>query len=451
MTFIDDGTAFCVLIPLSPKCSTKPPTDDDKSGVGIAVGVTVAVVTTTAYIGNNVNIDAKTVNVETTAPKASTYSATAISGAGGTSVGVAGSIAVLVVDNSSTTDVEGSTGNANATLDGDLSLSAGSNLTNTSLATAKQASDGSTSGIGASFALDVVNDTTTAGLPDSSTISGANNLTISSTDTDDSSTTANGGASAGSGSFALSAQVAITLANVTTTASVGTGDDLTIGGALNATAVQTASAKTIASGASMGGSATIGLSLALALVNDNVSSELLRDLTAGGAVSFSAAGVSNNDTEATASSTGSPGKKDSTQGSDDGQKNPKDGMDEGTVNQKADKIFQITAPVVASSATRCASIVAMYTRLSITATPRFVWNRPIATTLCRIGDHVQSFAPVMRVERRHRAGRLGNVHDSVHDDRRCLHVARRTLGWYAHANFNPATFCGVSCLSPENR
>ena len=91
-------------------------------------------------------------------------------------------------------------------------------------------------------------------------------------------------------------------------------------------------------GASKGGSATIGLSLALALVNDNVSSQLERNLTAGGAVGFAANGVSANDTEATASSTGSPGKKDSTSGSgsSDGAKNPKTNADEGTVNQKAD-------------------------------------------------------------------------------------------------------------------
>ena len=336
VSFIDDSTAFCSLIPASPKCSNKPPDDDDKSGVGVGVGVTVVDVTTSAYIGNNVTIHAKTVNIETTAPSASTYSATAISGAGGTSVGVAGSIAVLVVVNNSTSGIAGAS--ANATLDGDLSLSAASNLGNTALATAKQSSDGSTSGVGASFALDVVNDTTTAGLADGSTISGANNLTISSTDTDASSTTANGGASAGSGSFALSAQVAITLANVTTTASVGTGNDLTLSGGLTAKAVQSASAKTIASGASKGGSATIGLSLALALINDNVFSQLARNLTAGGAVSFAASGISSNDTEATASSTGSPGKKDSTSGSgsSDGAKNPKTNADEGTVNQKAD-------------------------------------------------------------------------------------------------------------------
>ncbi len=340
--YVDQGFEPCSITSAVVPCSNKPPTDDDKSGVGIAVGVTVADVNTTAYIGNNVAIDAKSVTVEAAAPSASTYATTAISGAGGTSVGVAGSIAVLVVVNNSTSDIEGTT--ANASLENtavpanntDLSLTAASNLTNTALATAKQASDGSTSGVGASFALNVVNDTTTAGLPDGSTIGGVNNLTISATDTDTASTTANGGASAGSGSIALSAQVAITLANVTTTASVGTGADLTISGKLMATANQTASAKTIALGATKGGSATIGLSLALALVNDNLFSQLARNLTAGGTVAFAANGVSSNDTEATASSAGAPGKSTPTQGADDGQKNPTTKNAEGTVNQKAD-------------------------------------------------------------------------------------------------------------------
>ena len=328
-SYNDDGTAI-------PGTAT-PPTEDTKSGVGIAVGVTVAVVNTKAYVGNGASLVATTVTVQTLAPSPSAYSATAISGAGGSSVGVAGSIAVLVVVNNTTTDVEGTTPSV-AVNGADVTLNAASNLTNTALATAKQASDGNTSGVGASFALNVVNDTTISGLPASSTITSAKSLTINATDTDASSTTANGGAAAGSGSLALSAQVAITLANVTTSATVAPGPDLTLtGGGLTAKATQNASSKTIATGSAKGGSATIGLSLSLAIINDLVDSQLERNLTAGGAVSFTANGVSSNDTEATASSAGAPGKKNSTQGSDDGATNPKDGTSEGTVNQKADK------------------------------------------------------------------------------------------------------------------
>ncbi len=322
-TFFDNGGP-------NPTSDT-PPSADPKSGVGIAVAVDVAVVDTKAYVGNNVNLVASTVTVETTAPSASAFGATSISGAGGSSVGVAGSIAVNIVVDTTTSDVEGAT--ASAALNGAaLNLNATANLANTALATAQQAGDGSTSGVGASFALNVVNDTTIAGLPQNAQITGGKDLTINATDTDSSTTTANGGASAGSGSLALSAQVAITLANVTTSADVGPGPDLTITGALTAKASQTASAKTIASGATKGGSATIGLSLALGLVNDLVDSQLERNLTAGGAVAFTANGVSANDTEATASSAGAKGKTASSTPGDGGG----DGSSQSTVNKKAD-------------------------------------------------------------------------------------------------------------------
>ncbi len=332
--YVDQGFEPCSITSAVVPCSNKPPTDDDKSGIGIAVGVTVAIVNTKAYVGNNANLTAATVTIETTAPAPSAYGATAISGAGGSSVGVAGSIAVVVVVNNSTGDIEGSVPSVSVN-GADVNLTASTNLANTTLAAAQQSATGA-SGIGASFAMTVVNDSTIAGLPAGEMITGAKNLTITANDTDASSTTANGGATAGSGSIALSAQVAITLANVTTSATIGAGPDLILTGGLTAKANQNASTKTIALGATKGGSATIGLSLALAVVNDLVDSQLERNLNAAGAVSFSANGLAPNDTEATASAAGAAGKKDGNQGSDDGATNPKDGTPEGTVNQKAD-------------------------------------------------------------------------------------------------------------------
>ena len=195
-------------------------------------------------------------------------------------------------------------------------------------ADAVQDSSGNTLGIGASFGLDVVNDTVTSGLPSGAQITGAKNLTITSDDTDSASTEADGGAGAGSGSAAISAQVAITISNVTTSASVAGGSDLTLTGTLTAHATQTASTKTIAKGATKGGNAGIGLSLALLSANHSVSSQLERNLTAAGDVSFAADGSSSNDTEATASSAGSQGKKDGGDASTDSSN--KD------VNKKAD-------------------------------------------------------------------------------------------------------------------
>ncbi|MGH2998744.1 MAG: beta strand repeat-containing protein, partial [Gaiellaceae bacterium] len=280
---------------------------DKKSGVGVAVAVNVVIQTTTAYIGNQLIIDAASTTVETTAPGASTSSAHATSGAGGSKVGVAGSIAVNVVNATATGDVE-TTGPV--TLNhGDLTLTSAGNLSSSAIADAVQKS-GNTIGIGASFALDVVNDTVDAGIPANAVLNGAKNLTITSTDTDSATTEADGGAGAGTGSFALSAEVAITISNVTTTASVGSGSGLTLTGGLTAHATQTASTKTIAKGATSGGTAGIGLSLALLSGDHEVYSQLLRNLTAGGDVSFAADGSSSNDTEATASAVGAPGKSD---------------------------------------------------------------------------------------------------------------------------------------------
>ena len=304
---------------------------DKTSGVGIAVAVNVVVQTTSAYVGGRLTLTAGSTTVETTAPNPSVSSAHATSGAGGSSVGVAGSIAVNVASANTTSDVETTTNPV--TLNGDLALTAAANLTSSAVADAVQTASGDTVGIGASFALDVVNDTVTAGIPSNSQISGAHNLTITSTDTDSASTEADGGASSGSGSAAISAEVAITISNVTTTASVADGNDLTLmgTGTLTAHATQTASTKTIAKGSTKGGTAGIGLSLALLFTDHEVYSQLLRNLIAGGNVSFTADGSSSNDTEATASSAGAKGKTSDSSKPD--QTKDDSGKD---VNQKAD-------------------------------------------------------------------------------------------------------------------
>ena len=148
------------------------PTSDTSSGVGIAVGVTVAVVSTRAYLAGNAVLDATDVTVEALGPGSgdSAFSAHATSGAGGSSVGVAGSIAVNIVVADTIADIEAPTP---VVVNGNVSLIATSSLTNEAAAEAKQESGGNTSGIGASVALNVVNDTTRAGLADGSVLTGA--------------------------------------------------------------------------------------------------------------------------------------------------------------------------------------------------------------------------------------------------------------------------------------
>ena len=305
-TYNDDGSK-------TPDGSTKPSTSDTNSGIGVGVAVDVAVITTSAF-ARNANLEATTVTIESTAPSASAFAANAISGAGGSSVGVAGSVAVNVTDSNTTTEIEGT--DPVAVNGADLSLGATSNITNAALATAKQSTDGKASGVGISVAINVVNDTTTAGLPVNSVLNGAKNLTITADSTDAMTTTANGGASTGSGTVAFAAQAAISISNITTSATVSTGPDLTLTGGLTAHATQTASVTTKASGDTKGGNAGIGLSLALVVANHAVDSQLERNLNAAGPVSFTADGSSITDTESTASSAGADEKKDGQRGRD---------------------------------------------------------------------------------------------------------------------------------------
>ena len=108
-------------------------------------------------------------------------------------------------------------------------------------------------GIGASFAINYVDDTTNAGVGNGATLTGANNVTISSKAGDDIETEASNGSE---GAEAITPSIAITIANVTTTADIGTGSKLTILGVLDAEATQAATVSTVAKGDTKG--ATLG-------------------------------------------------------------------------------------------------------------------------------------------------------------------------------------------------
>ena len=137
--------------------------------------------------------------------------------------GVAGSIAVTVVVSDSVAQVTGDATKPVVFLaPGDLTLTAAADLDSQAVAKAKK-QGGDSTGVGASVAVNVVNDTVTAGLADGAVLLSVKDLTISATSKDAMTTTAEGGASAGTSNPAVSAQVAIAISNVTTTAELGTG------------------------------------------------------------------------------------------------------------------------------------------------------------------------------------------------------------------------------------
>ena len=267
--------------------------------------------------------------------------AEATSGAGSSGdVGIAGSLALNLVDVETLALIHAVSGRGppTVTLTGptaDVSMSATSSVESTAKATASEDGIGGTVGIGASVAINSVDDITQAGLEDSGSsawnpeVTGAHDLTLSATSTDSMTTTVEGGAAGAT--VVLVPVVAISLPTVHTAALMPAGDLLSVSGKVDAQASQTASSSTSAKGAAKAGASStlaVGAALALVIADDQVSANVGRDVTADDAISFRAFGSSTNSSSSLASAAGAAG-KDSSHG---------DGTDSTgkNVNQKAD-------------------------------------------------------------------------------------------------------------------
>ena len=273
------------------------------TSIGAAVAINYATVTNSATVAGTANGPATVRALVTIAGDGRhDFGAAATSGAGGGKVGFAGSLAINIVHLDTHATVTGTV----AAGAGSVELRAASNAR--SVAKALPANGGVTGasklGIGASVALNLVDDTTTATVAAGATITG-NDLTLRASAAHDMSTDAQTGAAGGG--VGVAPAVAIALSNITTPATIDTGAPMTIGGALAASADQTASALTNAEGDAAGASAAIGFSLALTIANHRTETMLVRGLTAGGAVTLAAHGSSDSSSTATASAAGAPG------------------------------------------------------------------------------------------------------------------------------------------------
>ena len=277
------------------------------SAIGAGVAINLANVTNEAVVesgafvvSNGLTADASMTDVS--GDTTSRFGAESTSGAGGGSIGVAGSVSINIV-NVNTSAAIRTTGSVNAG-GGDVSLTAAS----TSVSTVKALGGtigGSSFGLGISFALSIVNDTTFAGIEDTGLLTNAHDLVLGANGQHAMTTLSQTGAA---GPIAIVPSIAISISNVTSRANIGTGGLLTVTGKVDATARMTASAVTSAAGAATGGStAAIGVSLALTLATHTVESTTHRDINAGTSVSFQALGGSASEANAAASAAGAPG------------------------------------------------------------------------------------------------------------------------------------------------
>ncbi|MEO1524778.1 MAG: NosD domain-containing protein [Planctomycetota bacterium] len=252
--------------------------------------------------------------------------ASAVSGAGADDIGIAGAVAIHLVDTRSHVLLPG---DLNATLSGgDLNVSADS--TTESVATAMPAdfaTSGGDLGIGASVALNRTGHITHAEIADGATINGtvgdvsvlANGLYQTTTDA------ANGSKS----DIAISPVVALALVDHDTTARIGTGPQLTATGDLMLQAQHVSAVNTTVDSDAEASNIGIGASVSINLVEEDAVAGLARPVVVSGTASVLSSMDLAGNSEANASVGGNDQSSDDadTQSNDTVNNNPNRGSD----------------------------------------------------------------------------------------------------------------------------
>lgn len=252
-------------------------------GVAAAVSVNVANAKTEARIGAS-NLDVEGVNVasgmtDVNGDAQHDVQAKATSGAGGSNIGVAGSLALNIGHTRNVAEV--ATG---ARLDagaGDIRVTAHEQAVYT--AHAMPVTDGGASGgkvgVGVSAALNIVNAGAEAIVQDGAVVVAAEDVTVSARSDLDTDTKAAAGSQGGK--LAFDAAVAVTTLNQTAAARIGQGAQLDATGDVSITAFSEGEHKAQAEGEAKAGNVAIGASVALIVSSSQTQAVLQRDVAAG--------------------------------------------------------------------------------------------------------------------------------------------------------------------------
>ena len=269
-------------------------------------------------------------------PRTDQYLASATAGAGSGKVGIAGSLALNLIDTESlaqirqgahVTIVPGDTGAINLSADDRTSVS-GQALP------ADGGASGSKVGIGASVAVNIIANRSIAEVQNTAILTDLGALGIAASGDYAVDTEVEAGASGG---IAITPAVALAIVNNTTTARLGRGSTLVNPGAVTLSVEHTSSTTTSAKGSAQGDKAAVGAAVGIVLLNDVASATIERNIdTATGAVSVSAHASSASTNTATASAVG--GKSDEDAGQTDsttGKKKEDASVDDKVSNQTA--------------------------------------------------------------------------------------------------------------------
>jgi len=293
--------------------------DDDEdeagsSGVGIGIAINKASVTNTAFVGADATVQSAGLSVQALMkdggdnPTANRFTAEASSGAGAAKVGVAGSLAINLVNNK--TEALAKSGSVIDINTGDIVLSAANrSATTTSALPNETGVAGGTKGFGASVAVNVVDNITRAEVEAGATLNRdpnvpiVGNVTVQATGDHTSVTEAKGGAAATgpAGQFAITPVIAISVVENTTTAKI---HDVALTGDLNVQTATTASTTTKAEGSAEANATAVGIALAFSSSNDVSNASIDGTIHAGGDVNVIASSLSASAVEAKASAKG---------------------------------------------------------------------------------------------------------------------------------------------------
>ena len=284
--------------------------DASADALGVGIGAALALQTGQAIIQAEIESPVSAPDIGLTAGSFTTgtnetltdagiFTVQAISGAGGTNVGVAGAMAIAgdgitvqaLLDSVATSSATGTV----------VLVADGTSTSNVDASALGGGANGLPStGVGASFALDVTDATVTAQIGDGGSVTGGPNLLLGSTGGQNATTTAEGGSAGGTATGA-----AFSLAVVTDEISAGLTSKATAGVAttfIEATGTTTAVTTTTADAG--GQTAAIGAGLALGILVDDASAEMAGRLIALGPVTMSATDGTNQTTTANAGSLG---------------------------------------------------------------------------------------------------------------------------------------------------
>ena len=309
----------------TPPNNDPPANDASGRGVGVAIAVNVDRVNTLSSVGTGVHSQSNGLSVTSGngLRNRHTFITEAASGAGGGEVGVAGSFALNVIRNTSDARIHSSSIDAHQ---GQIEVLATNRANSSNVARPSSNATGSKRGRGASFAVNVTRNTTTAEIEDNVLIrntttaanAGASNVIVKATS--DANTTTDGLGGAGSedelGESAATGVFAIALAVNTTTARASSSETANSHASGNVTieASHSGTTHTHSEGASRAEDTNVGVALGFGISRDLVTAEADNGWIIDGNLAITSTNDATSSTDAKASARGGEADKESEKG-----------------------------------------------------------------------------------------------------------------------------------------